>query len=183
MTKEFNAYQFEAVYDDLELDSRGLGYVMLDTEPVGELPIPKEYLYYHEDPDRHIQGLVSAQTPHVTLLGGILPGVKKWHVDSVLEDWWVKQIGLLGVEVFDSPDNSYYCIVVRVATDELIEAHQRLSLLPHINAFPGYKAHLTLAYIKHDEEMLKKTLDIVAPLVEDNYLDTVKINYGNKIGE
>lgn len=154
---------------------------MLDTEPIGELPIPKEYLYYHPDPDRHIQGLVSAHTPHVTLLGGILPGVKKWHVDSVLEDWWVKQIRLYEVDVFDSPDGTYYCVVVGVFTDQLIEAHKRLSLLPHINAFPDFKAHLTLAYIKHDDEILQKTLDIVRPMVEYNYLDTRQINYGDKI--
>jgi hypothetical protein len=58
------------------------------------------------------------------------------------------------VSYFDSPypDEPYYCIVAHIkVTPELLEGHQRLEFLPHINTFAGYKPHMTVAYIRKDQ--------------------------------
>jgi hypothetical protein len=61
---------------------------------------------------------------------------------------------------------------------DLQEAHDRLQMLPHIDTFPGYKAHFTLAYIKKNDT----TRDSLVKSLNGHYKGkTIKakaVNYG-----
>ncbi|QLF83412.1 RNA ligase [Rhodococcus phage NiceHouse] len=176
------------MYEDLDIDLSSLGCIMLDLEPI-KLTLPTAWLYKSEDERRFwIDGLVG-QKPHATLLYGLLPGVKKWHVDSVLEDWWTGSVRVKSIGFFDSPyeDDPYYCIVAHLdslwdnAGDSLTEANERLSLLPHVKTFSGYKAHVTLAYIRRDEKILKDSILALTKQLDEISLATKQLNYGGKI--
>lgn len=184
---QVKAHDFPDVYKDLDIDLSTLGCIMLDLEPI-KLTLPTAWLYKSEDKRRFwIDGLVG-QKPHATLLYGLLPGVKKWHVDAVLEDWWTEHVRVQSVGFFDSPyaDDPYYCIVAHLdadygSWDSLTEANERLSLLPHVKTFSGYKAHVTLAYVKRDDKILKESIYQLTKQLDGVELSTVGINYGNSI--
>ena len=190
MSLNLNAQQFLPVYEDLGIEIGELGCVMLDTDPLPERIndlIPEDDLYY-SDNLKYVQGFVGAETPHVTLLFGLLPGVRKQHVDAVLDGWWTKHVLIYDVDYFESvyEGEEYYCIVASIDSgwrgpDSLLDAHRRLSFLPHINTFPTYSAHLTIAYIKKDFYLLHKTLDNLRPRLKGYYLDVKGLNYGDRI--
>lgn len=147
-----NAYQVQA------LKRRGiniakLGCVMQEFEPVDISDVmPDEVCFYSKNPERRwIRGR-RADEPHVTLLYGLLDNANtiREDIDEVLEGWEPAPARGMEFEVFESPyeDEKYGCIVARVDNDNLLDAHHRLSLLPHIDTFPGYKAHVTLGYVK-----------------------------------
>lgn len=156
MTK-LNSHMFEEVYQDLRIDLDNLGCVMLDIEPVKGIEIKEDWLYYTQDKKKFwINGFVSNKIAHLTLLYGLLDSGLNWekHIKSVLADWKIDSVEIESVGFFNSPykNEPYYCIVGHVkVTDSLMEGHQRLELLPHINTFTGYKPHITLAYVKKDE--------------------------------
>ena len=155
-----HANQFRPMYEDLGIDNNNLGCVMLDVAPIPVtsfiLDSPEEaadQLFYSEHPDRQwIRGAVGETTSHITLLYGILSDAAMRQVDTVLQGWELPEYVELGeLEVFESPfeDDQYSCIVARVnITPDLLDAHTRLELLPHINTFPEWKAHVTLAYVR-----------------------------------
>lgn len=101
-----------------------------------------------------INGAVAETGAHATLLYGLMQPGPVWreHVDALLADVDLSAaIEVDHVGIFDSPypDEAYKCIVAHLRmTPELAKAHARLSYLPHINTFPGYRAHVTLAYVK-----------------------------------
>jgi 2'-5' RNA ligase len=73
----------------------------------------------------------------------------------MLSDWEPEPITIDHIEVF--PYEGYACVVAAVAvTDNLLEARSRLSLLPHIDLFPEYKPHITIAYVEGSDEQIKK---------------------------
>lgn len=154
MSTQLSAHQFKEVYEDLGYDLSKLGCIMLDTEPLDIASIFQPEMFYHaKDKSRFwIDGLVCDKTPHVTLLYGLLrsgPEMKK-HVDAVLKGLELPDLEIDHIGVFDSPypDEAYDCIVAHLKiTPELQEINERLKFLPHINTFPGYKAHITLAYV------------------------------------
>lgn len=169
---QIKSHDYPEVYKGLGINLSTLGCVMLDTEPI-EIPTYiiqryddgsqvnyntwiEEMLYKAKDSSRFwIDGWVGA-SPHLTLLYGLLETAKnyKWHIDQVLNGWNMPSISIKEVGYFESPyaDEEYYCIVGHIeTTDALIEGHQRLELLPHVNTFGGYKPHVTIAYIKKDE--------------------------------
>ena len=174
MKKELSAHQFPEVYKSLGIDLSKLGCIMLDLEPFkldfllqepfsgSVVNFDKElepYLYHAKDTSRFwINGLVGKE-PHCTLLYGLLtPGNEspmRELVPQMLEGWECKEVEIDHVGYFPSPypDEPYFCIVAYIKpTPELIEGNERLKMLPHINTFPGYKAHATIAYIKADSE-------------------------------
>ena len=127
---------------------------MLDLEPVTD-SIPDQvrgHLYHTKNEERFwIDGWVF-DNPHVTLLYGLLSEGKNYepHIESVLKDWKLDQIEIADIGYFESPypDEPYYCLVAHIKiTDELMEGHERLSFLPHLKTFPGYKAHATICYV------------------------------------
>ena len=185
------AHDFPEVYKWLGLNLSTLGCVMLDLEP---LPIPtyiiqeyetgaqvnydtwiKENLYFAADKTRFwIDGWVADKVPHITLLYGLLETAKNYepHIEAVLKDWKLEEVVIEDVGFFESPyaDEPYYCIVAHIKkTPELIEGHERLCMLPHVKTFPGYKAHMTICYIKKDEKF------------RDDLINQLRVNVGKKI--
>lgn len=186
---ELSGYDFEDVYKDLHISRLNLGCVMMDTEKLPEFTINEDLLYYSKNPEmKYVQGQVSDRSPHVTLLYGIQPGVKKWHVDRVLEGWELPEVKVKYIDHFDPelPNDPYYCVVAHLDVEDLIPAHKRLSFLPHVNTYQDYKAHLTLAYID------KRAIDVddfnglkydLFSLLNGVTLKPLGINYGSNIGE
>lgn len=176
------AHDFPEIYKELGYDLSKLGCIMLDLKPLNLL-IDEDKLYYAKNKTRFwIDGLVADKTPHVTLLYGLLrSGLElKKHVDVLVGDILPKSVVIDHVGYFDSPyeDEEYYCIVAHLKiTDELTELNERLKFLPHINTFPGYKAHFTLAYIKKDEEYRDQLIENMNAH-SGAELETVALNYG-----
>lgn len=185
MAKKLSAHQFKDMYAGLGYDLGKLGCIMLDLEPQ-TFKINESALYYAKDSSHYwIDGNVAGKTPHVTLLYGLLRSGDelKQQVDTVLPaDCLPKEVTIDHVDYFDSPydeDEPYYCIVAHLKIDkELQEAHDRLQMLPHIDTFPGYKAHFTLAYIKKNDT----TRDSLCASLNKHYKGkTIKakaVNYG-----
>lgn len=155
--KQISAHQFKQVYEDLGINLSKLGCVMLDLEPLKnsysiEVDGAGVALYYAKDKDRFwIDGWVFDK-PHITLLYGLLEEAKNYerHIEAVLEGWKMDDVRISHFGYFDSPyeDEPYYCIVAHIElTDQLLEGHQRLQFLPHINTFNTYKAHATVCYL------------------------------------
>jgi 2'-5' RNA ligase len=159
---QLNSHQFEDVYQELGINLDNLGCIMLDLKPLPNM-YSIEYdggainLYSSPKPERFwINGWVADKTPHITLLYGLLDSGRNYakYVERVLNGWRLADVEIDHVSYFDSPypDEPYYCIVAHIkVTPELLEGHQRLEFLPHINTFAGYKPHMTVAYIRKDQ--------------------------------
>jgi 2'-5' RNA ligase len=159
MPKGLRAHNFPEVYQGLGLNLSTLGCVMLNLVPLKnmysiEFEGADSVLYYAKDKSRFwIDGWVADKVAHVTLLYGLIETAKnyEWHIKKVLRGWKLESVEINDVGYFDSPypDEPYWCIVAHIRTDpKLIEGHQRLEMLPHVDTFPGYRPHMTIAYIK-----------------------------------
>ncbi|HEY0108083.1 MAG TPA: hypothetical protein VGB67_00560 [Fibrella sp.] len=150
------AQDYPGIYQSLGIDISNLGCIMLDTDKIEiSTIIRNQDLYFKEDePDSHTQGAVSENEPHVTLLYGLLqPGPElKDHVDLLLHDWQPGEIIIEKVGFFYSNDPKHPDFITIIAevlvTPELLDGNGRMRMLPHINTFPTYKPHITLAYVK-----------------------------------
>lgn len=160
--KKINAHDFESVYKQLGINLNTLGCVMLDLQTLGSMGgtvRSTSDLYYAKNPERKwIKGWVVGKVPHITLLYGLLDNAHNWeeHIESVLSGWSIDHVEIDYIGYFDSPysDEDYYCLVAHIkVTPELMEGHQRLEFLPHINTFKGYKPHMTIGYIRKDEKL------------------------------
>lgn len=179
------AYQLDAL-KRANINVSELGCVMLDVAmPNLSEVIPDEWAYHSASPDHW--WITGVQTEgHVTLLYGLLPDlVDRAAVDEVLDGWEPQPVSTNHLEVFRSPfeDEPYACIVARSLADQrLLDAHARLSLLPHINTYPEYKAHVTLAYVHADKE--QKAVDAITHLLGGQLrFDPKGLNYGDQIKE
>jgi 2'-5' RNA ligase len=151
-----NAYEVNALKRRGIVVSR-LGCVMLDVSgPKVSRVLPNTWLYHSTHPDR--RWITGAQDEgHVTLLYGLLDNANtiREDIDEVLAGWEPGIVQAARIGVFPSPfdDEPYSCIVAHLeVTDELKDAHARLSLLPHIDTHPEYKPHVTLAYVRREDE-------------------------------
>lgn len=187
-----NAYELEALRD-LGINIGDLGCIMLDVQAptsIGDI-LPESWSYRSTNPDlRHVDGIQAEH--HVTLLFGLLSQVRREHVDEVLAGWTGLDVAVKTdqLDVFASPrtDEPYSCIVARQSSPsrEIADAHARLSLLPHINTHPAFKAHVTLAYVHRDRtddamrELRRafKAVDIYVPIL----FRPTGLNYGDSIG-
>lgn len=183
---EINANQFQSMYTDLAIRLNELGCIMLDVEG-SEIKniISEEDLYYTIDPSKFwIKGFVAGTTPHVTLLYGLIyAGHRSFRkfVDTVLKGWDMDSIEVEKVGYFESvyKDEPYYCIVAHVKlTEELLEGHARLELLPHINTFTKYNPHVTIAYIRKDEKLRDYVVATYNTLLAGKKLTISGTNYG-----
>lgn len=161
MANKISSYQYKEIYKEMGIDMKGLYCVMLELEIDETMPqIPKEDQYFDETGKFDwVKGYVAKNGEmHCTLLYGLLDMVKKRHVEEVLRGWDA-QIEIEEVTQFDAPDKQeYYCVIGKIKkTEPLVKGHQMLSLLPHINTFLEYQPHVTLAYIKKDDEILSET--------------------------
>ena len=186
--KQIKAHDYPEIYKGLGYDLSKLGCVMLDVEIPSLWGLSQETgseLYYAKDKSRFwIDGLVGEKTAHCTLLYGLLETAKNYemHIEQVLKSWTIKELEIESVGYFDSPypDEPYFCIVGHVKiTLELLEGHQRLELLPHINTFGGYKAHITLAYVVKDEAIRDRWINTMTSYVVGKKLKVIpKLNLG-----
>lgn len=174
------------VYANLGIDVSKLGCIMLDLDPIIVTDLVdqgKADLYSSVHSDRYwISGAVAENKAHITLLYGLLSKGQTWKglVDEVLTGWDWPQLTIQKVSAFPSmfDDEPYSCIIAEIKiSPELLEGHQRLSLLPHINTFGEYKAHVTLAYVKQEAEA--KWVKALNKNIKGT-LSPVKLNYGGK---
>jgi hypothetical protein len=186
-----SSHNFPSVYETLGLELSELGCIMLDVENSGQLsdlvPDHEDDLYVSSDPKHWwVKGDVTAGA-HVTVLYGLLASGPTWKplVDVVLDGWEIPDLFVDSIEVFDSPyaDDEFYCIVAKIRkTEELVEGHHRLSFLPHVNTFEGYTPHVTIAYIKKDDETRDKWVAALNRAIIRGTLKSLKtkkeLNYG-----
>lgn len=165
MNREIKAHDYKEIYEMLGYNLSKLGCLMLDTEPIKTIyyQIMQDGItayfpeYKAKNKDRFwIDGFVADKTPHLTLFYGFLQeaGCYKWHIEKLLEGTNISSVKIEDVTFFESPyeDEPYYCIVAKVEkTPELLEAHNKMTLIPNIQTFPDYKPHITIAYIIKDE--------------------------------
>ena len=146
-----SAREAKWVYDELGVDLDTLNCVMAKVTPP-EINLPEWYKYHANNKKRFWIAGVVGEDSHVTLRYGLFPEVKRRHVDAVLEGWSLDELGKRELMVFDSPypDEQYKCVVLAVESDALSEANARLCMLPGINTFKDYIAHITIAYIHED---------------------------------
>lgn len=146
-----NAHAFPAVFEDLGVDLRELGCLMLDTKsPIIGIAGGEEDAYVSPDPKKFWMRGVATDW-HVTARYGFLPDVRKRHVDEVLAGIPVPlHLRTAGFEVFPSPyaDEEYECLVVRVEDKHLTEINAQLSVLPNVSTFVEYKPHITVGYYR-----------------------------------
>ncbi len=191
-----NAYDLDALRE-LGIDVGGLGCVMLDVDAPVKVAdvIPQSWAYTSANPKLgRVDGIQTEH--HVTLLYGLLPQVRRAHVDEVLDGWTGLDASVKTdmLDVFESPlpDEPYSCIVARQswnAGDEVLDAHQRLSLLPHINTHPVFRTHVTLAYVRRDRttQALQELHRAFDPEADGFAMVTARfrpraLNYGDVIG-
>jgi len=152
------AHNFPHVYQSLGIDLSKLGCVMLDLNEMPEargIDLKGDPFYHAADPSHFwIKGWVF-DNPHVTLLYGLMTPANETPnrelVPEVLKGWDYPTIEIDSIGYFESPyqEEPYWCIVAMVRVNaQLQEGHDRVAMLPHINTFPGYKPHATIAYIK-----------------------------------
>lgn len=183
----FNAYDYAHVHKNLGIDVAKLGCVMMGVEPLDVhlyLDDAERELYYSKNPARHwIKGAVGADDPHVTLLYGLLDNANsiEREVHAVLDGWSLPEVQIEKVDFFPSTfkDEPYACVIGKIKkTPELLEAHQRLSLLPHINTFPEYTPHVTLAYVH--ESKRGKWVNELGYWLDGRTIRTTELDLGRK---
>lgn len=196
--KQLKSHDFPEVYKWLGINLNTLGIVMLDVEPIiithwigqdGVSAYLQDFpLYYAKNKERFwIDGLV-LDKGHVTLLYGLLEQGKNYepHIKKVLEGWEMDSVEIESFGYFESPypDEEYYCIVAHIkVTPELMEGHQRLEFLPHINTFAGYKPHMTVAYIQKNADTRDQFIaDLTKEFVGKKLKIKEDFNLGSKKG-
>ena len=96
--------------------------------------------------------------------------------DTVINSVIIENIGY-----FESPyeDEKYYCIVGHVKkTKDIMEAHDKMTLLPNIQTFVGYKPHVTIAYIVYDSEIRDEFIVHLKKELVGKTLQAKGLNYG-----
>lgn len=178
---EVKSTDFPGVYEDLGIDTGNLGCVMIATDPLVISDVIKEADYYYSDEHKWVNGNVSENVPHVTLLYGLMrsgPELKK-HIEAVLGSWDYPDIEIDSVGFFYGHNGEYLTLIAFVkVTEGLAEGHQRLSLLPHINTFGTYKPHITLAYLKANAD-----IENYVDLLNERFANTTVQAKGIDIGE
>lgn len=154
---DFSFRDVPDVYTELGIDTQRMGCVMLDVVEIPSYLIPPDIYGYQDESMPYVRGFEAAKTPHVTLLYGLLESGREWEylVNSVLADWEPpKTLTVDHMEFFPTPEGiPFNPLVLRLdeaSHQSLVEAHERLELLPHINTFPGYKSHITMGYVRKD---------------------------------
>jgi HK97 family phage portal protein len=176
------ASEIPGLYDDLDIDFDTLGCIMINTQTIPVLkyvPNGENDLVVDTERGGHTMGAVAESKAHVTLLFGLLQNGNIWKdkVDAVLNGWKLDSVTIESVGAFDVGD-AYAVVAHIVETPELIDGHERLTLLPHINTFSEYKPHLTLAYVAHDKEVCDKWVNCLSGKYAGTVLQTTGINYG-----
>lgn len=181
---QISARDIPNLYEGTGINIDDLGCIMLDVQPFDVLKyVPQRFhkdLLESTDRHNHKMGAVAESEAHVTLLYGLLENGNKWKdkVDSVLEGWDIDSVEIEEVGYFEKPDS--YAIVGHVKkTDELIDANERISLLPHVNTFSEYKPHVTLAYVNKNASVYN-WVTFLSEKYNGKKIKAMGINYGRK---
>lgn len=178
--KQISARDFPDLYSDLDIDPANLGCIMIDTKT---LDVAK-FITNAQDDLADENSLEAEKEAHVTLLYGLLENGNKWKdkVDALLKGWNMDSVLIDEVDYFDLGQS--YAIVAHIKkTDEIIDGHERLTLLPHINTFSEYKPHLTLAYVKHRQLIADKWVEALGNEYNGKMIKCVGLNYGHPVEE
>jgi 2'-5' RNA ligase len=185
-SKEVTSYDYPQVYESLGIDTDKLGFVMLDTKPfeVTKYVEGGEDDLFYGEAGSFKDGAVAEKTAHVTLMFGLMENANDWkkEIGIVLDDWSIRNVEIQEVGYFSNDDSEDVPIVAHVKpTDKLLEGNMRLKLLPHINTFPDYRPHITLAYVKNDPAVVKKWVSTLGKELNGKRVSIDKgINYGEK---
>ena len=169
------------LYDGIDIDMDKLGCIMIDTE---KIPVSQYVKNFEDDlyeETSYDQGALPSETvPHATLLFGLLENGNIWKdkVDMVLDGWELPSVTIEAVSFFDLGD-SKAIIGLLEKTPEIVDGHERLTLLPHINTFSEYHPHITLAYIKKEADE-QKWIKALSKVYNGQKVSTKGINYGDK---
>ena len=133
-------------YDVKSLDRNGifiddLGSVQLDLGSDTVPSLPEEWLHTPQPKEWH-----------ATLLYGLLPQhVDPMAIDEVLKDWNAPD-AFYSVDpvLLGNSDSEFRVIALKLFKSGLKEAHRLLSFLPHINTWPKYTPHVTVAFVKKE---------------------------------
>lgn len=183
--KQLSSHQFEDIYKKLGINVNNLGCVMLDVEKkdIDNL-LDEEELYTARDKKKFwIKGFVAGKKAHVTLLYGLLKQGKLYepYIKKVLAEWKLGAVEVEKISYFDSAfkDEPYYCIIAKIkVTEKLLEGHQRLSFLPHINTYANYTPHMTIAYIKKNDALRNRVIRDYTESLKGKTLKITGINLG-----
>lgn len=152
-------YNYPEVMTESGYDAKNMYCTMLnmkaDYNTKGlSTPFPEEYLYYSESKP-WVNGLVLESEPHISLHCGTISDQSKSLI-KLFKDWEPGRIEIAEISHFDSSNEEEYKIIIGKIklTPELVAANDRVSFLPHVDAFAGYVPHITLAYVKNTEEAL-----------------------------
>lgn len=180
---QISASDYPNLYTDMGINTDDLGCIMINTEKIPVTQFVKNGnndLVESTDRHSHTMGAVSEVEPHATLLYGLLENGNVWKdkVDELLAGWNMPTVKIDHVDYFDIPDS--FAIVAKLEkTPELLDGHDRLTLLPHINTFSEYEPHITLAYIKKEADV-DKWIKTLGKKYNGQIVATNGINYGDK---
>lgn len=166
-----SAFDIDDIYPEVGIDLYSLQAIMFDVAnvPVSEyIDEPDSLFYGKTHKDRFAQGAVGERSAHLTLHQGIMENVPETLIGRVLEGWAPEPVRVDRIHAFEAPD--FFCIVAKLdVTANLAEGHDRLRLLPHIDCFPAYTPHITLAYVKPDAADAARWTEALAPLVGQTF--------------
>lgn len=153
---QVSASDFPDLYDGIDIDLSDLGCIMLDTESIPVIqfmPENTDDVFFGDETDTHY-GVPGENEPHVTLLYGLLENGNIWKdkVNQLLAGWSCKTVTIERVSYFDIGD-AYAVIGLLEKSPELIDGHERLTLLPHVQTHSEYLPHISLVYISKDADV------------------------------
>lgn len=185
---KIKASEFPEIYEELGIDLDDLGYVMLDVEPFKVTEFVEDGeddLYVKETEDgevSYVRGAVAEDTAHVTLMFGLMENSNEWKgaIDKALDGWNINSVIVDSVLYFPTKEE-YVPIVAKLKmTQQLAEGNARLKLLPHVQTFPDYNPHITLAYVKNDVNVISKWVSALNGKFKAKSFDIKSgINYGD----
>lgn len=132
-----------------------------------------------------IKGFVADKKAHVTLLYGLMKSGKIYekYIKKLLKNWKLDSVEVERVDYFEGQleNEPNYCIVAHIkVTPKLLEGHERLQFLPHIDTFPGYKPHMTIAYVKKNEKIRDRAIALYSRVLVGKRLKITGLNLGGK---
>lgn len=178
--KQIAARDYPNLYKGTDVDPDELGCIMANLEPLKVLEmVDDSEADLVEKTKNDWSALPAEDEPHVTLLYGLLENGNKWKdkVDTVLDGWKLKGVKITEVGTFELPDS--IAVVAHIdKSPELIDGHERLTLLPHIQTFSEYLPHMTLAYIKKDADA-DKWVEALGKAYNGKTIKYTGLNYGD----
>ena len=178
---QISSRDFPNLYDDMDIDTSDLGCIMLDVAPVSVLKyVPNAAEDLVDETEMDYSNVPGEDVSHITLLYGLLENGNAWSdkVDQLLNGWKPGNVQIEKVDFFELPDS--YAVIGHIKkTPELVDGHERLTLLPHISTFSEYLPHMTFAYITKDSNV-NKWVAALGKIYNGYELTPTGINYGDE---